>query len=94
MKLKTFFVILKSGLIVACFGIFFSQALTFFNIYQSQATVSGSQFVENGVERYPSLSFCPYKIHKSKDYPLSMEQFLNFSYKWVRKYNLIDANNP
>lgn len=69
--------------IVTCFGIFVSQALVFFNLYLQEAIISGSQIVRNGILNHPSVTVCPYTIHKSTEYPMTMEEFMKYSYKWV-----------
>ncbi len=28
---------------------------------------------------------CPFNVHKSKEYPMNMEEFMKFTYNWVRQ---------
>ena len=74
-------VVLKCAGFLVCSAAFFIQISTAWWQYQEEATVTSVSARKNETMYLPCLTFCPYPVFKEAVYPLTNEEFENYSYQ-------------
>lgn len=74
---------LKFASFLGCLSIFVVQVSTLFEDFKNRSTVSAITFERPLTKRFPSLTICPYEVHKVDRYPLSEKEYEETEFKLV-----------